>query len=145
MSIIDQNDLNLQCENQFWVRARVIVDTESIRSLAFDIQILRLFDDKPEIHLHQKILNASIQKTITSWYKNYSWKKVGTRYYQVGVQKDPPLVLKGLNDIRDQRKYNEHIGVISNLNTSRFLDILKLSGMFSLHLCNVQKAYQLLK
>ena len=23
-------------------------------------------------------------------------KKVGTRYYQVGVQKDPPLVLKGL-------------------------------------------------
>ena len=96
MSIIDQNDLILLCENQFWVRARVIVDTESIRSLAFDIHFLRLFDNKPEICLHQKILNASNQKTITSWYKNYSWKKVGTRYYQVGVQKDPPLVLKGL-------------------------------------------------
>ena len=25
-------------------------------------------------------------------------KKVGTRYYQVGVQKDPPLVLKGLKN-----------------------------------------------
>ena len=97
MSIIDQNDLILLCENQFWVRARVIVDTESIRSLAFDIHFLRLFDNKPEICLFQKILNASNQKTITSWYKNYSWKKVGTRYYQVGVQKDPPLVLKGLD------------------------------------------------
>ena len=97
MSIIDQNDLILQCENQFWVCARVIVDTESIRSLAFDIHFLRLFDNKPEICLFQKILNASNQKTITIWYKNYSWKKVGTRYYQVGVQKDPPLVLKGLN------------------------------------------------
>ena len=96
MSIIDQNDLILLCENQFWVRARVIVDTESIRSLAFDIHFLRLFDNKPEICLFQKILNASNQKTITSWYKNYSWKKGGTRYYQVGVQKDPPLVLKGL-------------------------------------------------
>ena len=96
MSIIDQNDLILLCENQFWLHARVIVDTESIRSLAFDIHFLRLFDNKPEICLHQKILNASNQKTITSWYKNYSWKKVGTRYYQVGVQKDPPLVLKGL-------------------------------------------------
>ena len=97
MSIIDQNDLILLYENQFWVRFRVIVDTESIRLLAFDIHFLRLFDNKPEICLFQKILNASNQKTITSWYKNYSWKKVGTRYYQVGVQKDPPLVLKGLN------------------------------------------------
>ena len=96
MSIIDQNDLILLRGNQFWVRARMIVDTESIRSLAFDIHFLRLFDNKPEICLFQKILNASNQKTITSWYKNYSWKKVGTRYYQVGVQKDPPLVLKGL-------------------------------------------------
>ena len=97
MSIIDQNDLILLCKNQFWIHAHVIVDTKSIRSLAFDIHFLRLFDNKPEICLHQKILNASNQKTITSWYKNYSWKKVGTRYYQVGVQKDPPLVLKGLN------------------------------------------------
>ena len=96
MSIIDQNDLILLCENQFWVRARVIIDTESIRSLAFDIHFLRLFDNKPEICLFQKILNASNKKNITSWYKNYIRKKVGTRYYQVGVQKDPPLVLKGL-------------------------------------------------
>ena len=55
MSIIDQNDLILLGENQFWVRARVIVDTESIRSLAFDIHFLRLFDNKPEICLQQKI------------------------------------------------------------------------------------------
>ena len=96
MSIIDQNDLILLCENQFWVHARVIIDTESIRSLAFDIHFLRLFDNKPEIHLFQNILNASNQKNITSWYKHYSWKKVSTRYYQVGVQKDPLLVLKGL-------------------------------------------------
>ena len=87
MSIIDQNDLILLCENQFWVRARVIVDTESIRLLAFDIHFLRLFDNKPKICLHQKILNASNQKNITSWYKNDSQKKVSTRYYQVGVQK----------------------------------------------------------
>ena len=90
MSIIDQNDLILLCENQFWVRARVIVDTELIRLLAFDIHFLRLFDNKPEICLHQKILNASNKKTITSWYKNYSPKKFGTRCYQEGVQKDPP-------------------------------------------------------
>ena len=102
MSIIDKINLILLCENQLWVRAGMIVDTESIRSLAFDIHLgcihfLRLFDNKPEIYLFQKILNASNQKAITSWYKNYSWKKVGTRYYQVGVQKDPPLVLKGLS------------------------------------------------
>ena len=79
MSIIDQNDPILLCENQFWVHARVIVDTESIRLLAFDIHFLRLFDNKPEIYLHQKILNTSDKKTITSWYKNYSWKKDGAR------------------------------------------------------------------
>ena len=79
MSIIDQNDLILLCENQFWIRARVIVDTELVRSLAFDIHFLRLFDNKPEIYLHQKILNTSDKKTITSWYKNYSLKKVGAR------------------------------------------------------------------
>ena len=87
MSIIDQNDFILLCKNQLWVRAHVIVDTESIRSLAFDIHFLRLFDNKPEICLHQKILNASNQKTITTWYKNDSRKKVSTRCYQVGVQK----------------------------------------------------------
>ena len=65
MSIIDQNDFILLCKNQLWVCARVIVDTESIRSLAFDIHFLRLFDNKPEICLFQKILNASNQKTIT--------------------------------------------------------------------------------
>ena len=81
MSIIDQNDLILLCENQFWIRAHVIVDTESIRSLAFDIHFLRLFENKPEI---QKILNTSNQKTITIWYKNYSPKKVGASYYQRG-------------------------------------------------------------
>ena len=93
MSIIDQNDPILLCENQFWVHARVIVDTESIRSFAFDIHFLRLFDSKPEICLFQKILNASNQKTMTSWYKNY---KVGARYYQGGgIQKEPPWNLKG--------------------------------------------------
>ena len=91
MSIIDQNDLILLCENQFGICARVIVDTESIRSLAFDIHFLRLFDNKPEICLQQKILNASNQKSITRWYKNESQKKVGTRYYQEGVTKDPPV------------------------------------------------------
>ena len=95
MSIIDQNDLILLCENQFWIHARVIVDTESIRSLAFDIHFLRLFDNKPEICLHQKILNTSNQKTITSRYKNYGAKKVGASYYQGGVQKDPRWYLKG--------------------------------------------------
>ena len=80
MSIIDQNDLILLCENQFWVRDPVIVDTEPIRLLAFDIHFLRLFDNKPEIYLHQKILNTSNQKTITSTYKNYSPKKVGASY-----------------------------------------------------------------
>ena len=89
MSIIDQNDLILQCENQFWVRACVIVDTESIRLLAFDIHFFILFDNKPEICLFQKILNASNEKTITSWYRNYIPEKVGTRYYQVRVKKDP--------------------------------------------------------
>ena len=84
MSIIDQNDLILLCENQFWICAHVIVDTESTRSLAFDIHFLRLFDNKPEIWLHQKILNTSNQKTITSPYKNYSLKKVGASYYQRG-------------------------------------------------------------
>ena len=74
MSIIDQNDLILLCENQFWVRAGMIVDTESIRSLAFDIHFLRLFDNKPEICLLQKILNASNQKTITSYTKITAWK-----------------------------------------------------------------------
>ena len=67
MSIIDQNDLILICENQFLVHARVIIDTESIRSLAFDIHFPRHFDNNPEICLHQKISNASNQKTITSW------------------------------------------------------------------------------
>ena len=33
MSINDQNDLILLCENQFWLQSRVIVDTELIRSL----------------------------------------------------------------------------------------------------------------
>ena len=62
MSIIDQNDLILLRGNQFWVLACVIVDTELIRSLAFDIHFLRLFDNKPEIYLHQKILNTSDKK-----------------------------------------------------------------------------------
>ena len=84
MSIADQNDLILLCENQFWVHARVIIDTESIRLLVFDIHFLRLFDNKPEICLHQKILNVSNQNTITSWYKNYSLKKFCSRYYQGG-------------------------------------------------------------
>ena len=70
MNIIDQNDLILLCENQFWLRARMILDIESIRQLAFDIHFLILFNNKPEICLFQKLLNASNQKTITSWYKN---------------------------------------------------------------------------
>ena len=95
MYIIDQNDLILLWGNQFWIRARVIVDTESIRSLAFDINFLRLFDNKPQICLHQKIFYTSNQKTITSISKNYGPKKVGASYYQGGVQKDPRWYLKG--------------------------------------------------
>ena len=59
MSIIDQNDLILLCENQFWVRARVIVDTKSLGSFAYDINFLMIFNNKPEIFFHQKILKAS--------------------------------------------------------------------------------------
>ena len=59
MSIIDQNDLILLCENQFWIRARVIVDTELLGLLAFDINFLTIFDNKSEIFFHQKILKAS--------------------------------------------------------------------------------------
>ena len=53
MSIIDHNDLIFLCENQFWVRARMIINTELI---GFDIQFLIIFDDKPEMYLDQKIL-----------------------------------------------------------------------------------------
>ena len=55
MSIIDQNDLILLCENQFWVRARVIVDTKLLGSISFDINFLTIFDNKSEIFFHQKI------------------------------------------------------------------------------------------
>ena len=59
MSIFDENDLTLQCKNQIWVRARVIVDTKSLGSFAYDINFLMIFNNKPEIFFHQKILKAS--------------------------------------------------------------------------------------